>query len=89
MYIALFPGSCDYLLRMMPVRLSRGRALYATSPSKLALQILLGNVTTNPKSVYRVYTNIYSTTLGFWLHEMQLVVAHTCSEYAWSLLNKL
>ena len=31
----------------------------------------------------------YSTTLGFWLHEMQLVVAHTCSEYTWSLLNKL
>ena len=33
----------------------------------------------------------YSTTLGFWLHEMQLVVACTCSEYniMWSLLNKL
>ena len=31
----------------------------------------------------------YSTTLGFLLHEMQLVVARTCSEYTWSLLNKL
>ena len=43
----------------------------------------------NRKLIYRGYTDTYSTTLGFWLHEMQLVVAHTCSEYTWSLLNKL
>ena len=43
----------------------------------------------NRKFVYGGYTDTYSTTLGFWLHEMQLVVARTCSEYTWSLLNKL
>ena len=43
----------------------------------------------NRKFVYGGYTDTYSTTLGFWLHEMQLVVVHTCFEYTWSLLNKL
>ena len=43
----------------------------------------------NRKFVYGGYMDTYSTTLGFWLHEMQLVLAHMCSEYTWSLLNKL
>ena len=43
----------------------------------------------NRKFLYRGYMDTYSTTLDFWLHEMQLVVASTCSEYMLSLLNKL